>query len=158
QAVFDVTFLETLANIQQPLLVGLGTNPPTVTVGETTQGRAPDARQHEFPNFFSANSDNGNIKFSVFMIPNQEGGIWPTFREVNIYAAVTNWTETASDASLLNVYTLNGTNGANPGGNISADWATATFPGNYMANQGNYDSTILAVNQMTAFAGGHEID
>jgi autotransporter-associated beta strand protein len=151
--VFDVEFLGTLANFQEPLLTAQFTNPPTVTISELQAGLAVDAEAHEFPNWWDG-FNNGNIKISTFIIPNplHTLGFVPAFEEVNLYAAVANWTATDADASAFGVYVLNGaTNG------ISTDWLTFATP-NYMANQGNYNSTILAVNQTSVYVGGHESD
>src|SRR5262249_54484703 len=126
--VFDVEFLGTLANRQQPLLAATFTNPPTVTISELQAGTTIDSPTHEFPNFWTG-SDNGNIKFSTFIIPNplHTLGFVPAFEEVNIYAAVTNWTQVDSDASSLGVFVFNGT----PNG-IATDWQTFATP-SYMA-------------------------
>src|SRR5262249_36114833 len=134
-----------LADSQQPLIVPKFTNPPTgnwVTVTEFQKGSGVDTRSaNEFPFI-----NNGSIKLSSFTVPNAGGVLAPTFSQVTIYASVAN---PLPDGSLQRVFVTNS------GGQ---NWTTTAPPPNYMANQGNYDSAILAVSQATVYVGGHESD
>ena len=116
---------------------------------------APDIENMgAFPTAVATSVQNGSIKLTSFITPNPgypAKPLYPAFNQVTLFAAIT----TPSSNGLSQIYTT--TNGG-------FTWAALTNPPqpnqpnvpptNYLGNQGNYNSTILAIGSTTVFVGG----
>ncbi len=164
QNVFNVEFIGSLANSPQNPFTVIGAS-PKVTIGQVQAGAGFDTRTAgEFPAgpFFAFPPRNGNIKITVFVAPNPLSTPFfplnPTFNQVTLYAAVT-VPDLPFPGGFPNTHgQLLEIDKSTDGGKT---WAPVTLPPNYMANQGQYDSTIsiipdAAKDANQVIVGGHE--